>query len=261
MAAPFGGWDPRPRPPSRPQPRATPSRRICACMTRGRLRWTGFGGGGRLATRSCFVTLRLLNKPLLPRPATVSAALSLATLSLSWSRSLLPWKASRKPLTDRTRAASVLALWTPSSVKRGPADSVDSPSRSLSSTLAARRRGIILRLARDCEVSGRDARDAPTRAESPTLGANITGTALRGPRAGALGIELSLFVVHTRTSRWTDRSERPIYLLAEGSLKRRSLPSDDDDAGSASSPPRPPASPLDAQKDFVRDYFVTLTYY
>ena len=183
-------------------------------MTRGRLRWTGFGGGGRLATRSCFVTLRLLNKPLLPRPATVPAALSLATLSLSWSRSLLPWKASRKPLTDRTRAASVLALWTPSSVKRGPADSVDSPSRSLSSTLAARRRDIILRLARDCEVSGRDASDAPTRAESPTLGAKITGTALRGPRAGALGIELSLFVVHTRTSRWTDRSERPIYLLA-----------------------------------------------
>ena len=209
MAAPFGGWDPRPRPPSRPQPRATPSRRICACMTRGRLRWTGFGGGGRLATRSCLVTLRLLKKPLLPRPATVSAALSLATLSLSCSRSLLPWKASRKPLTDRTRAASVLALWTPSCVKLGPADSVDSPSRSLSSTLAARRRGIILHLAfRDCEVSGRDARDAPTRAESPTfLGANITGTALRGPRAGALGIELSLFVVYTRNESM-EQSER-----------------------------------------------------
>ena len=176
-------------------------------MTRGRLRWTGFGGGGRLATRSCLVTLRLLKKPLLPRPATVSAALSLATLSLSCSRSLLPWKASRKPLTDRTRAASVLALLTPSNVKLGPADSVDPPSRSLSSTLAARRRGIILHLARDCEVSGRDARDAPTRAESPTLGANITGTALRGPRAGALGIELSLFVVYTRNESM-EQSER-----------------------------------------------------
>lgn len=174
-------------------------------MTRGRLRWTGFGGGGRLATRSCLVTLRLLKKPLLPRPATVSAALSLATLSLSCSRSLLPWKASRKPLTDRTRAASVLALWTPSNVKLGPADS---PSRSLSSTLAARRRGIILHLARDCEVSSCDARDAPTRAESPTfLGANITGTALRGPRAGALGIELSLFVVYTRNESM-EQSER-----------------------------------------------------
>ena len=210
MAAPFGGWDPRPRPPSRPQPRATPSRRICACMTRGRLRWTGFGGGGRLATRSCLVTLRLLKKPLLPRPATVSAALSLATLSLSCSRSLLPWKASRKPLTDRTRAASVLALLTPSNVKLGPADSVDPPSRSLSSTLAARRRGIILHLARDCEVSGRDARDAPTRAESPTLGANITGwwgwTALRGPRTGALGIELPFRRIHA--NEWMDRSER-----------------------------------------------------
>ena len=51
------------------------------------------------------------------------------------------------------------------------------------------------------------------------------------------------FSSYTRaTSRWSNRSERPIYLLAEGSLKRRSLPSDDDAPGNASSPPRSPAS-------------------